>query len=73
LIKNKIMKKFTYYTIEINPQELDKELDKAGANGWELVFVVGVQRQSKLSLNGIPSIITNFLLIFKKEIIEFKN
>jgi hypothetical protein len=67
------MKKFTYYTIEIIPQELDEELNKAGANGWDLVFVVGVQRQSKLSLNGIPSMIINFLMIFKKEIIESKN
>ena len=67
------MKKFTYYPIEVNPQELDKELDKAGANGWELVFVVGVQRQSKISIGGMPTLVINFLLIFKKEIIEFKN
>ena len=67
------MKKFTYYTIEVNPQDLDKELDKAGVNGWELVFVVGVQRQSKINIGNMPSMVVNFLMIFKKELTELKN
>jgi hypothetical protein len=71
------MKKFSYFTIEINPEYLNRELESYGFAGWELTQILVIQRQIPMKINfaGQPGmqIEIKFNLIFKKEIIELKN
>jgi hypothetical protein len=66
------MKKYEYLTKTIQPDKLGYELELFGQDGFELINIIPMQRiiQPRLGLpNQQPVIETQFLMIFKKEIL----
>ena len=63
------MKKFEYDTLECDPDELFQILNDQGKVGWELVLLLTKQImvQSKILGNTQPQILTQYVLIFKRE------
>lgn len=64
------MKKWEYNTIECYPEELFQILNDNGKLGWDFSILLTKQMmaQSKILGNPQPQILTQYVLIFKREV-----
>jgi hypothetical protein len=62
-------KKWEYETVDCDPELLFDNLTKKGELGWEFVLLLTKQLmvQPKILGNNQPQILTQYVLIFKRE------
>ena len=59
--------KYKYLVYDVNPAELEKELNKSGLHGWEFCQVIILQIMIPgINISGQPKIEMKYQLIFKK-------
>ena len=62
-------KLFEYQTVDCDPEELFQVLNDNGAFGWDFCILLTKQMmvQPKILGNSQPQILTQYVLIFKRE------
>jgi len=64
------MNKYTYIVTEIEPADLQDELCSLGAEGWELINIIPIQRvRPAIGLDGQPQVKNSYQCVFKTDML----
>lgn len=65
---------YSYIVLEVKPEKLQEELCNHGADGWELIIVIPLQRikEGFIELKSQPNIELTYQLIMKIECYDKK-